>query len=769
LRFVILQSSSFRPIDLTDTGGASRAVLPLSASGAEPRYRRWLYHLVALALAAAYFWVAMQYWVPAHGGVDQNGYLYGAKRLLETGSMAVKPVDPYAFVGRMWVTGAEPGVYYPKYPIGLPAIYAVALAIGGVKLVYLVNPIAMSLALLATYHIVSRWVGAFYGLLALLVVATSPVTMGLTNNPNSHATALCTVAWGMALLLSWWQSPKIGWAPWARVIAAGLLLGTAVTIRYTEGLLLLPIASVALFACYDAHAGRLRWKRNQQTGDPANADAPPDASATARWSWKREPLLQAIALFIAWAIPVGALLAVNMSYFGSPTGYDPTNESTGFLWAHFAENWDTMLRQFYMTGLMFLFPIAMIGLAVWFRHDVRPALVMTAWALPCVFIYTVYYWAPDSLAIGYSRFFLTVFPAMAAAAMVAMRLLDVSHAPPRRILEIAGLCAVAGAMIGAMLSRIDDGWNTLPSAGAGAILGLVLGPVLYLRPGATVVLAGCALAFNTSIANVESDQRGQTVVRDGGDVVAANVPAGSVVFSKDNLMHHLQLVGDWQFYPTDLFNEVAVRRLADLSEDLDKAQPFQPHRAKALYDLLKDDNTAQLVKRQNDLMDAALNAGQRVFFIATKSEVTSGRRRFAPEKIYDTKVIATWSEPSVVLSDNRPIRVSPPRARPRVADRVQMWQVVEITRKPVAPPPPPATAPVKKSPPATPPAKPAVAPATNPVLSPATKPAAVLSTKPAPAPATKPTTAPATKPAPSRAIRPTTAATTAPAATQPAR
>jgi len=633
-----------------------------------------LFGALALTIVVGYFLVTQRYWIPAHGGVDQNGYLVGAKNLLHTGSMITTPADPFAFVGRMWVTGHEPGTYYPKYPIGLPAIYAVALVIGGPSLVYLVNPLAMALALLATYLLASRFVGTFYGLLALLVVATSPVTTGLTNNPNSHASAICVVAWGMYLLVTWWEQPKDGKLPWARVVGSGLLLGMSVTIRYTEGLLLLPMGIVVLFVVWDVYgAPTLRRRRRAQLSEHAD-----DAVGPLTLSFK--PLVQSLVLFASWAVPVGALLIVNKAYFDSWTGYDPTHESTGFSWANLMQNWDTMLRQFYMTGLMFVFPLAVIGLIVWFRYDWRRALVISAWALPCVFIYTVYYWAPDTLAIGYSRFFLTAFPAIAIAGAIAMRALDHVHVSYRALARIGAVTCVVGLITGAVLaSRIEGGWGAKVGLLVGGAAGAILGVVLFVRPAAIIIAAGCSLSLLTSVVNLENDQRGQLAVWNAAERITKRVPSQAVVFSKDNIIHHAQFVGDWQFYSIDLFNEGSVRNLAAQSDDLDKAQPFQAERAKALYDLLKDDKNPQLARRQNELMDNALAAGHRVFLVIPKREYDQHKNRFLPPKTYDAKVLDAWDDPPQVVNARatRPIGLNRPN---RPVDRQSAWQIVEVTK-----------------------------------------------------------------------------------------
>src|SRR5690606_32287856 len=110
---------------------------------------RWLWAAVAFVFGGLFLHATLHYWAPAHQGVDQNGYLVGGKQFARTGSMGLTPEDPYGFVGRMWI-GTPTQTYYPKYPLGLPFLYAVMLWIGGaahgVAMAHLVSPITMALA-----------------------------------------------------------------------------------------------------------------------------------------------------------------------------------------------------------------------------------------------------------------------------------------------------------------------------------------------------------------------------------------------------------------------------------------------------------------------------------------------------------------------------------------------------------------------------------------------------------------------------------------------
>ncbi len=569
---------------------------------------RWVWGIVAAVAIIAYAMAVHVFWSPAHGGVDQNGYLVGGKLFAQTWSTGFKPTDPFAFVGRMWVE-ADNGKYFPKYPMGLSVIYAIALKIGGAKygvlLAFMVNPVAMTLGIAATFLIVRLAAGSFAGLLAAIIMATSPVTLGLTNNPNSHATALCCVAWGIYLLLRWWQSNGL----W-RAIVAGFLLGTAVTIRYTEGLLVLPLMLVALL--------NLRWRNKK--------------------SW-----IETASLGAAWALPVLILAAYNWFSFHHLTGYDPTNESTGFSWDYFQDNWETMLRQLYTTGLFFILPFSILGLVLMWRWNWRLSLVLTAWIIPDIALYTAYYWAPDGTWIGYLRFFLTLFPALALTAVWSFS----------RFIELAG----------------KDGSRIAPRIAI-----------------AIVVAIGCGVSLNTALGEVENDAAGNVVLDVAGKTVVRTCPAGSVIFGQDRFLNYVQLVGNYQLYDLQQFNRAAIQRFAHV--DPDQPNGLQPQRAKEMYDRLKDASEADLINEQNKLMTDAFAAGKRVFFLVATNNLNPATR-FLPRRVFDQHFVGAWEEPS----DARPQRRRPwvgfaaQRFGPPERGPSTIWEIMEV--KPAPPPPPP--------------------------------------------------------------------------------
>lgn len=228
----------------------------------EPRMRRLGYIALAVTISAFYLAMLLQFWAPAHGGVDQNGYFVGGRMLAKNGTMAYTPQSPYGFVGAMWVM-TEDGRNFPKYPAGLPLLFATMFWTAGQAwgpwLSNLVSPVSTALAVLGMFFIARLLAGSFAGILAMLLLGFSQVTLVMANNPNSHAPALAFTTWGMYFLLGWWQSGGV-----ARGLLAGFLIGYAAAIRYTESLLLLPIAVAVLAHVpwrHSAGAAVVRWHR----------------------------------------------------------------------------------------------------------------------------------------------------------------------------------------------------------------------------------------------------------------------------------------------------------------------------------------------------------------------------------------------------------------------------------------------------------------------------------------------------------------------------
>lgn len=375
-------------IDLEQKPAACR-LLP-DVSPRLSRRQRLFGMIVALALTIGYFYFLICFWAPADGRDDQNGYLVGGRQYARTLSTGYKPASDFGFVGDMWVRAPD-GTNYPKYPIGLPMLYAASLKLfgdapdaNGVRWAYLVSPICSALSMLGVYFLGRRVAGVLASICAMLLYAFGPGAILFANNPNSHAASVAFVVWGFYFLFRHWQTGSI-----TRGLLGGFLLGYATTIRYTEGTHALVIALVAI--------------------------------TMIRPNFKS--IFITILPTLGWLIPVGYLVAFNHHAMGTITGYDTTHESEfgqAFTWDQFYEHWEIALREIHNVGTFFFLPIGVMGMLALMRRSVRLTLALLLWFVPGLVLYMSYYWVFTNGG-WYLRFFLTLFPAVAMGAAYVMR------------------------------------------------------------------------------------------------------------------------------------------------------------------------------------------------------------------------------------------------------------------------------------------------------------------------------------------------------------
>ncbi len=550
--------------DEGSSASALDAAIPAPAAWVRPcsLAQRVAFDLIAVGLVALIAAMLWAYYVPAHPGVDQNGYLVGGRYFAQGFSTGTTPGDPYQFVGRMWNAGPDNATYYPKYPLGLPVLYALCLWVGsllsapdaGVLLAHAVSPVCAVLAAGGCYLLMRPLLGRFGALMGTTLVATSPAFLGLANNPNSHAASLAFVVLGMVLLIYWWM---LGGA-W-RAALAGLLLGYAVTIRYTEGLLLLPMA----VAVVDRFVRRARGR-----------------------------VIDPLVMGVAWTIPVGLLVAYNLHHFHALTGYDSTNESTGFGWEYVQANWDNMLRTLTTTLLVVLLPLAMVGLITLWHRSRRWALFLGAWAVPGVGVYTAYYWAPESGSLGYARFFLSVLPPLAMLAVYGLMQAvwrDPSAAPTR--------------------------WRALTRS---AVTPLAVGAIVFTGAGTGASTAGPL---------IEREMRSSLTVDVIGERARAHLPSGSVIFADQNILHHLQFIEDYRLYEPGMFSNTVLSRMAT-RDDFDEPHPIQPQRIEILQSVMQGKSDRDYIAAQNNIIHAALAEGRRVAYVGRERDWRAFERRY---------------------------------------------------------------------------------------------------------------------------------------------
>jgi len=647
-------------------------VLPrllIRSAEAEPLNVRLLAGVLAVCLAVAYFAFVFQYWAPAHNGVDQNGYLVGGKMLAHTGSTGYKPADPLGFVGGMWVLNDKTGINYPKYPVGLPLIYAACFWFFGSHatfVAHLISPISAALAVAGTYLLARQFASIFPSLLAMLLMAFSQVTLVLADNPNSHASCTAFVVWGVFMLLRFWQTAS----PW-RGLIAGFCLGYAATIRYTEGLLGLLIGFVII--------AMISWRM---------------------WrDWRT--LLRLATPLIGWLIPIGYLVIFNLLAMGTLTGYDTTNESGShsFTWEHVTQNWEKLIRQVHDTGLFFTLPLGILGLALLWRSDAKRAALMWLWLIPGTLIYMAYYWAPER-GVSYLRFFMTLLPCLCVGAAIAMDELRAAQQATRasRVFTPIALGLVVAVATSISLYRglfgLEDGQETAQG----------------LEGQLRINMNGAAL----------------------DKVILANVPSGSVVFGNAGgaagLMNDLQFAGNYECFNSEYFTANFVNRLAvmDQRADPEEPNPQQPARRKYLLGILADrqpDTTGPdgatvenyrskpenvLGEMEAKIVADALAAGKRVFAIMPQAAANAFANRIELRKLGLTgKTVAAYDDlprlrpPITEGTDPRAARPGGAPGGPGANRRgnafggrrggpnffarepqPQNWRVVEIIKKP---------------------------------------------------------------------------------------
>jgi len=553
----------------------------------EPIWKQRLYLGVAILIAIGYLWIMLGYLAPAHPGVDQNGYLVGGRVFAHTFSTGVKPAGPFEYFGAMWVM-AEDGWLYPKYPLGIPILTAACFWIGGDAngplLTYYISPVCAALALVAMYLLTRQIAGSFFGLLGTILLASNAIFFTQTNNPWSHVPDAAFVLWGMVFLVWWWRYNGL----W-RAAIAGLLLGYAVLIRYTEGLLLLPMAVVAL--------SKLRWKS------------------------PRSYLRCATPLF-AWLVPVGYLLIFNKLAMGTWTGYDTTNESTGFEVSTLGEKWRTTLSQLYQLGAFFILPIGLLGLLLIGQRNWRIGLFLMSWLLPGVLLYSAYYWGGERMGMGFLRFFLTLIPPiLIGACWLFSKLSTIGY--PRE-----------GAS-GGFMTKLSN-----------SIAPIAIGLIVLVAASASVreSLAGVTRDYvsNQNLATTAAIINMHTKHNTNDDVVlfaeAGRGPAGSANF--------LQFATGFEIYANDAFSTNLRQFMgARGGNDPDQPNPLQPRRREATQKEYAKYNDKQLIEQQNLLMNRAFVANRRVIAVLPVNEATRFLKRFVQDRPYQFQVLAAWRDP----------------------------------------------------------------------------------------------------------------------------
>ncbi|CAN5694689.1 hypothetical protein BH09PLA1_BH09PLA1_37730 [soil metagenome] len=621
----------------------------------EPLPQRMLWLIALAIILSLYAFTLKTFWAPADGGVDQNAYLVGGKQRALHGSTRVDLAHPFEYVGAMLVVASNTfdGAYYPKYPFGQSILFAIPqIMFGrdlGVKYAFAVNPICAVLAVAGTFFLARTLAGSFPAILAAILLATCPVMLVLANGANSHPSSVAFAVWGMFFLVRWWQTNSI----W-RGIAAGFLLAGACLVRYSEGLLILPILAAAVT--------KLRWR-----------------------DWRSYVRTAVPAL--AWAVPVAILLIYNKRTLGDWTGYDSSKESelgNAFTWENFVGTWPLMLRTFHDMALFFTLPLGVVGLIMLFARSVRAGVVMLAWLLPGVALYTSYYWAPER-GVSYARFFLTFFPALLVGFAVCVRF---------GILRI-------GELDRPRLHRI-----VMPIA-AGAVVAIAasIGTLRAIQNDDSGGIGGFAEILPAQL-------QGRLSLANAGQMLRQRVKTGDVVFTEDvrgpnGATNYLAFAIDGRLFTFNAFEPGGGSRGARFgNQNPDAPTPQQPRRREVTQAQYAGKTDRNLITEQNQVTDEAIASGQNVFLFGSQSSIDSFRRKFLPNSRYEVVTVDRWKDPP----SPREQATTQPARRNRGGGagnavrnlipggtRINDWRLAEVRQKSAAPSTRPATVPALHS------------------------------------------------------------------------
>jgi hypothetical protein len=348
----------------------------------------------ALAGVLAAATVALGILLGAHvaGGADSYAYLSQA-RLWAAGTLRVEqplitdlppgvPAEALAPLG--YRVSPDRASLVPMFPPGLPMLMAVFERTGGATAAFYVMPLLAGLCVYVTYAFGTMLAGPLAGLLAALLIATSPAfVFQVTHAPMSDIAAAGW--WGSALLLL----PRVSRSS---ALVAGLATGAAILTRPN----LVPLALIP--------GGLLLWE--------LRAEGP-----------GRRVAVQRLLLFAAASIPACLVIALlNRFWYGSPlqSGYGPLAGSF-FQWDH---GWPN-LQHYWRWAIDSQTPLIVVALAApvlaW-RHlsasTGRPMLVVLVSFVLGVYACYAFYLPFDDW--WFLRFLLPAFPASFALMSVAL-------------------------------------------------------------------------------------------------------------------------------------------------------------------------------------------------------------------------------------------------------------------------------------------------------------------------------------------------------------
>ena len=523
--------------------------------------------LIACLIILGFSIYTTSHWVGADPGDGENAYLLAAQLLVDDFSVSYAPPDQFSFIDFAWVDASD-GRFYLKFPIGTTLLHATARWVAKICVPtkaslgpYVVSPICMIFFLIGSYLVFRIFFEFSYSVIGLTLLAINPVTVYQANLAYSHGPSMCVSVWGMYALLRWW---KRGGA--LKALTAGLLLGLLVSIRYDDGLFLIPILVIVC----------LRWRHpegcvNKECG----------------------------VVLAGWLLPVFLLLIYNWISIGSLTGYDYTNESTGFSLKFLPSRLHHTLRAFNSSGLPWVFPFSVLGAGVLLMSNRPLAAIVLAWILPNFVLHLCYYYLPEGQLLS------------ASAAMNQLRF----FAPNLPALVLLALWCWSHLRVPALTRHQDV--------------------VIWV-----FVALAAVTTLSITIPLLNKQQSRRLRLQTAGREIVSRVDPGSMVVGIYPIIAHLQVIGDYRLYDVSTFHKDQAKYIGRSHED--RPYPLSVGRRRRLYEFLTRNSQDDIIRVENQIMRKAMRQGRRVFFILRHSQTKHVARLVFPPDRFSSTIVHLW-------------------------------------------------------------------------------------------------------------------------------
>jgi hypothetical protein len=266
-----------------------------------------------------------------------------------------------------------------------------------------------------------------------------------------------------------------------------------------------------------------------------------------------------------------------------------------------------------------------------FRRSWQLAVMMLAWLIPGLALYTSYYFSPDR-GISYARFFLTFFPAILVGVAVCFR-------------------------DGILSGKEVDAHPALSIP-----LDMAVGLVVAISAGVGVyrTVNGMESGQVSARAALVDEQLARENLAATGKIIFDKVPAGSVLFTEEgnfgeSPINYLQFIQNWDLYSVSAFSSTGGRRgpggrgglggpLGNGTQTVDVPRPLQPALQKYFNELYAGKSDMQLEREEKNMIDKAIAGGKRVFIAASLSGVDDVEGSLPGAGSYNFKLVDHWKD-----------------------------------------------------------------------------------------------------------------------------